>query len=116
MRLEHMGAPLCRRKAKSFENPAKTLAGLAVLRVAAIASTGMRVIDSRRHYCGHADIRYLIAELMTRQKGEPLPPEAGKRFKDLKEHLVRSSTFFSDPNPDAKNWRNRSFLGRVEEH
>jgi hypothetical protein len=116
MRLEHMGAPLCRSKAKSFQNPPKIMAGLAMLRVATVVSRGMRVVDSRWHYCGHADIRLLIAELVNRQKGEPLPPEVGKQFRDLKEQLVRSSTFFSDPNPNKSNRRSREFLARVENH
>lgn len=116
MRLEHMGAPFCRRRAKSFENPRKTLAGLAVLKVATIVSKGMRVVDSRHWFCGHADIRLIIDELVNRQSGEPLSPEVGKRLKDLKEQLVKSSTFFSDPNPAQENRRNRDFLERVESH
>lgn len=118
MRLEHMGAPFCRRKAKTFENPSKqkVLAGLAVLRVETVVSKGMRVVDSRKYYCGHADIRLLIPELIGHPKGTPLPPEIGKRLKDLKKELIKGSTFFRDPNPDKKNWRNRKFLKQVENH
>jgi hypothetical protein len=118
MRLEHMGASFCRKKAKSFQNlrtnPPKIMAGLAVLQVATVTAKGMPVVDSRRQYCGHADIKLLIAELLNRQKGEPPPPHIGKKFKDLKDELVKSSTYFSDPNPREKNRRNREFLRRVE--
>jgi hypothetical protein len=114
MRLEHMGAGLCRAKARSFQNPKKVLAGLAVLRVETVKLLGMGVVDSRRHFCGHADIRFLIAELAVAKKGEPPPPEVGKRLKDLKERLVKSSTFFSEAHPNRPNWRNRDFLSRVE--
>jgi hypothetical protein len=116
MRLEHMGAPFCRVKAKSIENPKKVLAGLAVLKVATVVSKGMQVVDSRQQYCGHADIRLLIAEIANRQKGEPLSPVVGKHFRDLKEQLLKSSTFFSDPNPNERNRANRNFLERVENH
>ena len=116
MRLEHMGAPFCRSKAKSFQNPPKLMAGLAVLHAGTVVAKGMRVVDSRRHFCGHADIRLLIAELLNRQKGEPLPPQVGKQFKDLKEALVRSSTYFADSQPNESNRRRREFLRRVENH
>lgn len=116
MRLEHMGVPLCRSKAKSFQNPTKLLAGLAVLRVEAVVSEGMGVVDSRRHFCGHADIRFLITELANLKKGEPPSPEVGKRLKDLKNKLVESSTFFNDPRPEAPNRENQDFLTRVENH
>lgn len=116
MRLEHMGAPLCRRKAKSFQTPKKILAGLAVLRVETIVSEGICVVDSRRQFCGHADIRFLIPELAKLRKGEPPPPDVGKRLKDLKDKLVKSSTFFSDPRPDEANRRSRDFLSRIENH
>lgn len=118
MRMEHMGAAFCRRKAKTFENPAKrkVLAGLAVLTSSAVVKNGMSVVDSRQHFCGHADIRLLIPELRGVPKGEPYPPELGKRVTDLKKELLKASTFFSDPQPDKGNWRNRKFLKRIEKH
>jgi hypothetical protein len=118
MRLEHMGAPFCRRKAKTFEDPdkRKALAGLAILRVETVISSGMGVVDSRKHYCGHADIRLLIPQLIGHPKGTPLPPVVGKRLKDLKKELLKGSEFFRDPKPDKGNWRNRKFLKQVENH
>ena len=59
MRLEHMGVRLCKRKAKSFENPAnrEVYRGFAVLRTSDIRAADMDVADSRKHFCGHADIQ-----------------------------------------------------------
>jgi hypothetical protein len=117
MRMEHMGASLCRHKARSFQNPAKNkkYRGLAVLSVTSIKSHGMTMIDSRKYFCGHADIRLMMAELINREEDEPLPPEVGKRFKELKDRLLKASTFVSDPQPDADNRRSRVFLSRLED-
>jgi hypothetical protein len=79
MRLEYMGARPCKRKARSFENPThkKVYRGFAVLRTSVLRSDGMEIVDSRRHYCGHADIKFLMDELKTMEPGEPLAPEVG---------------------------------------
>src|SRR5690349_19394828 len=80
MRLEYMGVQLCKRKAKSFENPAqrKVYRGFAVLRTSILRASDMDVVDSRKYYCGHADIKLLMQELQTAlEPGEPLPAEAG---------------------------------------
>lgn len=116
MRLEHMGAPFCRLRAKSMENPDKVLRGLAVLNVSAIVSNGMQVVDSRQQYCGHADIKLLIAEVANRRHGEPLPPIVGKKFKDLKEQLLKCSTLYIDPNTSDRNQDISRYLERVENH
>ncbi|MGB2678475.1 MAG: hypothetical protein WAN12_15430 [Candidatus Acidiferrum sp.] len=116
MRLEYMGATLCRRKARSFENPAKKkeYSGFAVLRAATVCSHGMQIVDSRRYFCGHADIRLMMEELANRESDEPLSPEVGKRLKDLKERLVKASTFISDPHPRACNLKSHQFLSKIE--
>jgi hypothetical protein len=116
MRMEHMGASLCRRKAQSFENlpKKKEYRGLAVLKASPLELHGMRILDSRRHFCGHADIHLMIEELATREGGEPLSPEVGKKFKDLKEALVKASTFVTDPQPQLNNRRSRRFISKVE--
>jgi hypothetical protein len=41
--------------------------GLAVLQVATVVAQGMPVVDSWRHYCGHADIELLITRLLNRR-------------------------------------------------
>lgn len=106
MRLDHMGARLCKRKALSFENAGKKeYRGFAVLRVRTVRTSAMDVIDSRRHYCGHADIKFLIEELRTREPGEPLSAEVGKRFRDLKDSLLEASNYLPDSQPRASRWR-----------
>jgi len=105
MRFEHMGARLCKRKAKSFENPAKKVyRGFAVLRTDAVHASHMEVADSRKYYCGHADIRFQMEELKTLEPGEPLEPPAQKRLRDLKDALLLASNYVSDPNPQKASW------------
>jgi hypothetical protein len=107
MRIEHMGVRLCKRKAKSFENLAqrKVFKGFAVLRTNVVRASEMDVVDSRKHYCGHADIRLLMPELQTLEPNEPLPAEAGKKFKDLKDSLLHASNYLPDPHPKDRRWR-----------
>lgn len=107
MRLEHMGARLCKRKAKSFENPSvqKVYRGFAVLRTGVVRTADMEVTDSRKHYCGHADIRLLIEELKTLEPNEPPTPETQKRLKDLKDALLDASKYIPDPTPQGAAWR-----------
>jgi len=116
MRLEHMGSPLCRSKAKEFENPTKKkeYRGLALLKAGRVASNGMQIVDSRKHFCGHVDIRLMMQELIDREGGEPLPPETGKRLKDLKDCLLKASIFVSDTQPALKNKQSQQFLSKVD--
>lgn len=106
MRLDYMGSSLCKRKAQSFENLAKKkeYRGLAVLNVGAVRNIEMAVGDSREHFCGHGDIKFLIEELRHREPGEPLSAEANKRFKDLKDMLVSVSNYVPDPDPRGFDW------------
>lgn len=56
----------------------------------------------------------MMEELVNREGDEPLSPEIGKRFKDLKDRLLKASTFVSDPQSRVKNRRSRQFLSKVE--
>lgn len=107
MRIEHMGIRPCKRKAKSFENPAKkkVYRGFAVLRTRTVRASEMDVVDSRNCYSGHADIKLLIDELSTLEPQEPLSAELGKKLKDLKESLLKASNYVADPNPQLAGWR-----------
>lgn len=115
MRLQYMGAPLCRKKARFFEMPEKKkyYRGFAMLKVSTVRSQGMQVLDSRRHFCGHADIRYMIEELVGRESSEPLSPELGKRLKDLQNFLLSASTYISDPEPRTES-QPSSFVSSIE--
>ena len=65
----------------------------------------MDVVDSRKQYCGHADIKLLMQELKTREPGEPLPAEVLKKFKDLKDSLLNASSYVPDPKPRHYAWQ-----------
>jgi hypothetical protein len=107
MRIEYMGPHCCHREAQSSENLSqrKEYCGFAVLRVSAVRNSAMNVIDSRKHYCGHADIKLLMEEVRNREPNEPLSAEAGKRFKDLKDCLLKASNYVPDPDPRGRRWR-----------
>ncbi len=110
MRLEYMGARFCKQKAKSFENPAnrKEFRGFAVINVGRVRKGdkgNMDVVDSRRHFCGHADIKLLIEELNAdREPQEPPSAETTKRLSDLQDALLAACDYFPDPNPNSKGW------------
>ena len=107
MRFEYLGTRLCKRKARSFENPKhkKEYRGFAVLRVSRVRNAEMEVVDSRRHYCGHGDIKLLMEQLRGREPHEPLPPEVGKQLEDLKRRLLTASKYVQDPDPQHTHWR-----------
>lgn len=107
MRIEHMGARLCKRRAKSFENPAhkKIYRGFAVLRTSSVRARSMDVIDSRRHYNGHADIKLLMEELYLLEPNEPPSAEMGKKLKDLKDALLGASNYVPDANAQHTAWQ-----------
>jgi hypothetical protein len=114
MRFEHMGTRSCKSKAKSLEDPPqhrespaqqKVYRGFAVLRTSVVRDSTMEVVDSRRRYCGHADIKLLMPELRTLEPGEPPSAELGKKLKDLKADLLRASSYVPDPNPQRAAWR-----------
>ena len=108
MRLEHMGARFCKRKAKSLENPAtqKVYRGFAVLSTGVVRTADMEVIDSRKqNFCGHADIQLLIDELKALEPNEPPTPETQKKLKDLKESLLDASKYIPDSTPQDAAWR-----------
>lgn len=107
MRIEHMGECLCKAKAKSFEDPAKKkeYCGFAVLRTVSVRNARMEVLDSRKYFCGHADIKLLLQGLCAVEPGEPRPPEVGKKLKDLKNSLLLSSNYVADADPKRSKWR-----------
>ena len=107
MRIEHMGARLCKRRAKSFESPAhkKVYRGFAVLRTNSVRARGMEAIDSRRHFNGHADIKLLMEELCLLEPNEPPSAQTGKKLKDLEDALLGASNYVPDPSAQHAAWQ-----------
>jgi hypothetical protein len=71
MRASWIGADACKRHAKDLENPDedKIYKGLAILSAQQIRKSGARLIDTRKVFQGHADIRHDIVP----RRGEPCP-------------------------------------------
>jgi hypothetical protein len=90
MRLNWMGLDLCKRKAKEMERlnakPPKTLITLACLSTEKVRKGGLEVLDSRKHFDGHADIKLGIIV----PGREPLPPEQIIRLNEKIEYLIEN--------------------------
>lgn len=96
MRKSHMGADLCKAKAKSIMGAAYR--GFAALTVREITGTGAVVMDSRDgQFCGHAHI----------SQGRPAPGKDEPADPVLQEQyhkLAVASRLYLDPQPPAESW------------
>jgi len=104
MRTSFLGCHLCKRKARELERPKdnKVYRGFAVMYVRGIRDAGCQVVDSRKEFLGHADIR---TGVVTPPRGIPLEPEMREKSKRISESLVALSKYISDPSPLASKWR-----------
>lgn len=88
MRLSWMGLDLCKQKAKEMERltakPPKTLITLACLVTGKVRKGGLEVLDSRKYFDGHADIKLGIII----PKREPLPPKQLMRLNERIKYLI----------------------------
>jgi hypothetical protein len=99
MRASWIGAHACRHHALLLENSAqnKNYVGLAVLSAKQIRHVVDDVIDSRKQFRGHADIKFGFSPP---SEGEPQPPEEMKRTRDKANKLRQLASFYADPNSD----------------
>jgi hypothetical protein len=102
MRVDWIGPDACKRHAKGLEDPnhGKVYRGLAVLSAKQINQSGATIIDTREVFIGHADIKLGIAP----KKGDPLPPEQLKEFRDRTKALAKIANYLRDPDPSGENW------------
>jgi hypothetical protein len=102
MRVDWIGSDACKRHAKALEDPShdKVYRGLAILSAGQIRQRGGAIIDTREQFVGHADIKLGI----TPRKGEPLPPEQLKEFRDRTKALANLANYFPDPKPTGDGW------------
>ena len=106
-RLDYLGADGCKQRAQLLNDPdqQKQYVGFSVLRTATVRKHGMDVIDSRQVYCGHADIKLGLADLITDfVPGEPLDPELRLKIRDFGQLLLQSQKYHADPAAGSPQW------------
>lgn len=111
MRASWIGADACKRHAKDLENPdeGKIYEGLAILSAQQITQSGARLIDTRKVFQGHADIRHDIVP----RRGEPLPAEQLKTLRDRAKAFATLASYYPDPDPTAETWTGPDLLYKV---
>jgi hypothetical protein len=103
MRVDWIGADACKKRAKDLEDPdhEKVYKGLAILSAKQISQCGATIIDTREVFMGHADIKLGIR---APKKGDPLPPEQLKEFRDRTKAPAKLANYFPDPDPSGGSW------------
>lgn len=100
IRHDWVGMQYCRKKSKELEDVSsaneKKYKGMAVLKASTITSSGADLVDSRRVFEGHADIRHKII----RQRGVPVPAEQVKILQDRSKYLLENCSYHEDPDCD----------------
>lgn len=100
-RLRALDAAACKQRARAIANPG-AFRGFAVLGAASIRKCRYSdVVDSRRHYWGHADIIHQVVL----EKGIPAPPE----FNQCLKQMAQDAEYFSDSTPESDTWTGTAF-------
>lgn len=103
IRHTYKNADFCKRKARKIDRNErkkrtnKRFNGFAVLSASEIRHHGSNVFDSRKVYCGHADIKH---DYMP-EPYKPCPPGINDRISEL----AKRARYYSDPQPDSKVWQ-----------
>lgn len=82
------------------ESQPKIYEGLALISVEVVRSFGSEVVDSRKEYLGHADIKHGIVQ----EKGMALAPDIRKELDDRLDKLAKAATYIKDKEPDRIRW------------
>jgi hypothetical protein len=103
MRTGCLSATECKRKAKQMETPMKHYRGFAILHTGDVRKVDFDVIDSRRVFCGHADLLLRVPPLELAD-GEPADPEISLIHKQAGDKLLKLAVQRMDSNPSADEW------------
>ncbi len=105
IRFNYKDADFCKTHGKTkVQNPAltpqKLYKGLAAMRAKSIREVGSDVVDSRKIFEGHADIKHGIVRMRDD------PPEAAllKALNDRLDQLLEKVRYFEDPAPERYEW------------
>ena len=103
MRHDWIGTEACRDRSKSLADPEKNkiYRGMATLTADLIRQTGADIIDSRRHFPGHADIKLGFVT----QDGEPPSAEVLHALRTRTKWLAKIANFLADPEPGSSYWQ-----------
>lgn len=103
MRHVMITADECKARSKKLADPGhgKIYAGMAALRAREIKNVGVRIVDSREEFYGHADIKIGIVRPIDE------PPERGedvKRLAEIAKALKKIANYHVDPEPNIEKW------------
>lgn len=102
MRVKYLGDARCKLRAKALERlPTKSYRGVAVFTAELARKNCAVVVDSRRHYLGHADIHY---QFEAPPPGEPLPAEVLSQLRPRLKELSKRAKYIPDPLPQSCRW------------
>lgn len=107
MRTRCIDASRCKSLARALNEPHKSYEGFALLLTGAIRSEGFKVHDSRRVFCGHADLHlnnplFGRVELPDAEPPDDITYRAQERR--LAERLIAHSFLRIDPSPNEEGW------------
>ena len=115
MRSGRLSPTACKRKAISIETPPrKRYRGLAALNSGAIERNGLKVIDSRHVYCGHADIKTGVVT-QKRIQNVPRDPREVACVKRVAEKLLELSRYYPDSRIESAKWEGEDLLAPLHE-
>lgn len=104
IRHRYRGTDFCKLKGKQAaaknENKNVSYAGLAVVTVRQILDSSAKIADSRRVFCGHADISYGII----RPRDEPFDSATNLKLDEIIRKLVSVTVYYPDPDPNSAWW------------
>ncbi len=103
MRSNWLGTDVCKQRAKKLENleKRKIYRGLAVLSAQQIREAGADVVDSRKVYEGHADIKHGVIQ----ERGVPLLPQEIDILRQRYKKLAALAEYYPDQSPETEIWK-----------
>jgi hypothetical protein len=108
VRYEYKGVDFCREKGAEISKTmrSQSFVGLAVIVAESIRFCGSRIDDSRHVYCGHAHISH---GLVSPPANDPACAEDNYILTERHKALLKYTTYYPDPAPDAEMWTGTAF-------
>jgi hypothetical protein len=104
MRTNYLSSTECKQRAQHMNASHKVYEGFALLLTATVRKKDFSVRDSRRIYCGHADIFLHLGPIPLIPDGEPPDPTYRARQKDAGNALIEISILRLDTDFNSNQW------------
>jgi len=96
IRHTYVDVEVARNRSKDLETEGKTYIGMAVGPANCLVTDISKVVDSRVVFCGHGDVVFCF---QMPPKGEVMPGEIQKKFRDTVSLFAKKFKVYIDPNP-----------------